>query len=56
MSKLGELEQDINAKKTQRRDHATTSFYNKLNIGERNSEWNEERNGNRNVGENYQSF
>ena len=52
---LGEQGQDINAWKTQRRDHTATSRYHKLNVGERNSEWNDERNGNKNGGENDQS-
>ena len=43
---LGGLGQDINAWKTQRRDHTAISCYNKLNIEERNSEWSDERDGN----------
>ena len=42
---LGELRQDINAWKTQRRDHTAIACYNKLNIEERNSERSDERDG-----------
>ena len=52
---LGEVGQDINAWKTQRRDHTAISCYNKLNIEERKSEQSDERDGNENGGQNDQS-